>query len=293
MLRSLPLALGAAFVTLGCGHAAPASQMPSAQAALDRLHATQECGIGIHASAKIDRFAKTGRVRGDLLMFAAWPARLRMDVIGPLNVGVAATLTSDATRFTLLDMREKRFFFGPARGCNIARLTAVPMPGHVLVSLLRGDAPVLAHDQADASIAWDGAGYYVVMIRGKNGAAQQIAVSPVPGDYTLPWSRQRLRLIDMRVEQQGAVLYHAELGDHHPVPMAPPRVDPDGIDPPLSPSGPLCTAELPHSIHVEVPGRGDDVLFRYENVTWNPPLPEGLFSQAAPAGLPAQSVDCD
>ena len=133
---SLPSAFFASLLlagATGCGTPPPASKIPDARAAIDRLNATQDCGVGIQASAKIDHFGKQGRVRGDLLMFALWPARLRMDVIGPMNVGVVATLASDADKFSLADLREKRFFYGPASACNIARLTTVPMPGHVLV----------------------------------------------------------------------------------------------------------------------------------------------------------------
>src|SRR4051812_24882942 len=79
----------------GCGTPPPASQVPDARAALQRLHASQDCGLGIHATAKIDHFGKGGRVRGDLLVFALWPARLRMDVVGPMNSGIVATLASD------------------------------------------------------------------------------------------------------------------------------------------------------------------------------------------------------
>ena len=49
-------------------------------------------------------------------------------------------------QFALADLRDKRFYVGPAAACNIARLTSVPVPGHVLVDLLRGEAPVLKHD---------------------------------------------------------------------------------------------------------------------------------------------------
>ncbi len=58
----------------GCGTPPPASKVPTARAAVDRVHATQDCGLGIHANAKIDHFGKGGRVRGDLLAFAVWPA---------------------------------------------------------------------------------------------------------------------------------------------------------------------------------------------------------------------------
>ncbi len=275
----------------GCGTAPPASKFPTARAAVDRVHASQDCGIGIHANAKIDHFGQGGRIRLDLLAFAVWPDRLRMDVVSPFGVTLA-TLTSDGQKFSLYDLREKRFFHGPAAACNIARLTTVPLPGHVLVSLLRGATPVLKHDANDASIAWDSGGYYVVTLKGTNGSEQRIKVAPHPADFNLPWEKQRLRVLDVEVKQQGIVLYHAELSDHEPAPMDKPIIDPDMIDPPVPTSGPMCTAELPRRIRVKVPGK-EDVLFRYESVTWNPPLPEGTFSQPVPPGVYVEAVTCD
>ena len=55
----------------------------------------------------------------------------------------------------------------------------------------------------------------------------------------------------------------------------------------------MCQAELARRIHVEVPGKDEDVLFRYEDVTWNPPLTEGLFTQSPPPGLQVERVTCD
>lgn len=277
----------------GCGTPPPASKLPTARAALDRVHATQDCGIGVHATAKIDHFGKGGRVRGDLLAFAVWPDRLRMDIVSPFGVTIA-TLTSDGHRFTLNDLRDKRFLYGPATACNIARLTAVPIPGHVLVSLLRGEAPVLRHaGEADTTIEWDSGGYYVATIRGSHGTQERVKIAPHPEDLGLPWDKQRLRVLDVEVRQQDIVLYRAELSDHKPAPMDKPILDPDNIDPPVPTSGPTCSAELPRRIHVEVPGSDADVLFRYENVTWNPPLPEGTFTQPVPPGVPVEHVTCE
>ncbi len=292
--RVLPgAALLAWFAALaGCGSPAPASRVPTARDAVDRVHATQDCGVGIHATAKIDQFSKEGRVRGDLLAFAVWPERIRMDIVSPFGVTLW-TLASDGQKFSVYDLREKRFFVGPASACNIARLTTVPMPGHVLVSLLRGEAPVLKHGDTDATIAWNGGGYYVVTFKGANATVERIKVQPHPDDLTLPWEKQRMRVLDVVVEQEGVVLYHAELSDHKTAPMDKPIVDPDGIDPPTPTSGPTCTAELPRRIHVEVPGKNQDVLFRYENVTWNPPLSDGTFTQNVPPGVEIVRVTCD
>ncbi|MBX3228167.1 MAG: hypothetical protein KIT84_26920 [Labilithrix sp.] len=277
----------------GCGTPPPVSRMPTARAATDRVHATQDCGLGVHATAKIDQFNKRdGRMRGDLLMFAVWPDRLRLDIVSPFGVTLW-TLASDGKKFSLNDLRARRFSFGPASECNIARIATVPMPGHVLVSLLRGEVPVLKHDEADESIEWSGKGYYVVTIKGNNGSVEKVHVAPHPDDFGRPWNEQRLRVLDVVVEQQGITLYHAELADHKPAAMSVPQIDPAMIDPPIPTSGPQCNAELPRRIHVEVPGQDQDVLFRYEDVKWNPPLPDGVFSQNIPGGVEVVRITCD
>ncbi len=278
--------------SMGCGAAAPpASQVPSAQAALDRLRATGQCENAIQASAKIDHFGQGGRVRGDLLMFAAVPAQMRMDVISPFGATLI-TLTSDGKTFNLADFKEKRFLRGPATACNIARLTSVPVPPHALVDLLRGQAPVLKHEPGAAQIAWSPKGYYVLTLPSTREAIEELHVVPRVEDWNKPWTDQRMRLLDVEVKQAGAVLYHAELESHAVAPMAKERLDALGLAPPLPPSGPFCDAEIPKRIHLEVPVPNDDVVFRYDEITWNPPLPEGTFVQAAPGGMAVESVDC-
>jgi hypothetical protein len=255
------------------------------------MHATFSCGNAVQANAKIDHFGEQGRVRGDLLLFAARPARIRMDAVSPFGVALA-TLTSDGPRFTLADLRNKVFYVGPASACNIARLTTVPVPGHVLVDLLRGEAPVLRHAPEGTTITWNTGGYWVLVIASSREAREEIHLAPRPEDWTKPWQQQRMRVLDVRVVQQGYVLYHAELDEHAQAPTAGPRVDPDNIDPPIPPSGPVCEAEIPRRIHVEVPVPTSDVRFQYQQLSWNPPLPEGVFDQAPPQGMRVESVTC-
>ncbi len=276
----------------GCPSAPPpVSQVPNAQAAIDRMRATASCGNGIEATAKIDHFGKQGRVRGDLTMIVTRPANIRMDVA---SFGVTlATLTSDARTFALADFREKRFYVGRASACNIARMTMVPIPGPVLVDILRGEAPVLKHVNPEAmQVAWSGDGYYVVTVKGTRNAEEEIHLAPRPDDFAKPWQLQRMRVLDVLVKQEGLVLYHAALDDHAPAPMSKPYVDPAGIDPPVPVSGPMCEADLPRTIHVEVPAQDEDVQFRYTDVTWNPPLNSGIFQQQPADGLRIVPVSC-
>jgi hypothetical protein len=274
---------------LGCPSAAPPKiQFPKATDALAQLENNQSCGRGVQATAKIDYFGKQGRFRGELLLFAIRPASLRLDAMSPFGVGLA-TLTSDGKDFALLDMREKAFFTGPAEACNIARLTSVPIPGPALVDLLRGSAPILQHDSS--TIQWSQKGYYVTELKSASGT-ELIKLGVHPDDMQKPLAEQRLRLMDVLVKIGGTVLYHAELEGHKPAEMSVPRVDEDGISPPIPTSGPECHAETPRIIHLEVPADDKDVIFRYDKVAWNPPIPAGAFNQPKPPGMPEVPVGC-
>ncbi len=226
-----------------------------------------------------------------MFLFTGRPARIRMDIVSPFGVALA-TLTSDGAHFALSDLRDKHAYVGPADACNIARLTTVPVPGHVLVDLLRGEAPVLRHAPGSPRIAWNEAGYYSLLIPGTQGALEVVHLAPRPDDWARPWRDQRVRVLDVAVQQHGSVLYHAELASHAAASWASPRIDPDGLAPPIPPSGPFCEAEIPRRIRVEVPDRGADVRFNYEQVVWNPPLVEGIFDQEPPPGTPVEFVDC-
>ena len=96
-----------------CGRPPPASTFPSASAALDRMRATYACSRGIRGDAKIDYFDDNGRVRGSVLYKSMLPDQLRFDVYSPFGV-MLSTLTSDGQNFTLFDLRQKQFLYGPA-----------------------------------------------------------------------------------------------------------------------------------------------------------------------------------
>lgn len=290
---STGISLLAVFVG-GCGSAPPpASVLPSPAAAVERMRASALDCNAIQAEAKIDRRGDGGRVAGDLQMFVARPQSIRMDVQSFGNV--IATLASDSKRFSLIDIRDKRFFVGPARACNLARFTRVPVAGAALVELLRGQAPILRDWQKSTETSapkWSGDGYYVVVIKDAKGNEEEIHLVPHPDDMGKPWNAQRMRVLEVVVRQAGHVWYRAELSDHAAAPMAKERVDPDGIDPPIPPSGPMCTAEVPRRIAVEVPWLEESIRFRYDAVTWNPPLPDGTFILQQPPGTRLESADC-
>jgi outer membrane lipoprotein-sorting protein len=279
-----------ATLTAACATPPPASQFPNAQAALDRMRATVACSRGLTSEAKIDYFGAAGRIRGNLLYVVSVPDKLRLDVVSPFGATVS-TVTSDGHEFALFDLRQKQFLYGPANACNLGRFTHVPLPPAALVELLRGEAPVLVHQPGAATIAWED-GEYVVRIQSTRDATEEIHLAPVPADFALSYDAQRLRVTEVRVAQQGIELYRAELVGHRPAKMSAPRVDPDGLDPPVPPSGPSCQAEVPGRLHFLVPEGNQDVILENIDVSQNPPLSANLFRQSPPGGVSVRYSSC-
>jgi outer membrane lipoprotein-sorting protein len=288
--RATWLALLACVASTGCARSAPPSRFPDAASLLSRLREQQSCSRGLSGEGKLDYFGKEGRIRGTVLFMGASPDSVRLDVVSPFGATIS-TLTSNGKDFSLYDLRQKVFLHGPANACNLGRFTHVPMPPHALVSLLRGEPPVLVHDAPAATLAWEG-GQYVVRIASKHSATQEIAISPADADYDKPFAQQRVSLSSVEVRQQNYVLYRAELEQHDPAATAPPRSDPDGIDPDVPPSGPECRAALPRRLHLEVPAEEQDLVLSISEIAHNPPLKAGAFEQTPPGGVVVRSSPC-
>ncbi|HMR04248.1 MAG TPA: hypothetical protein PKA88_00660 [Polyangiaceae bacterium] len=280
----------AALVLTGCPRSPPPSQFPTADDALERMHATYACSRGIQGEAKIDYFGDAGRVRGNVLYKSMLPDDLRFDVFSPFGMTIS-TLTSDGETFALYDLREKAFFSGPANTCNVARFTRVPVPPHALTQLLRGEAPVLVHSPAQAKIAWE-SGRYVVRIASKHQAQQEIHLEPRDADFLEPWQKQQVRVLEVRVTQQGIDLYRAELDDHKPAPTSKGWEDPDGLGAGVPPSGPNCSAEVPRRMRLEVPDTDQDLILRVKEATHNPPLLPNTFRQVPRRGVRVRYSAC-
>jgi outer membrane lipoprotein-sorting protein len=279
-----------ACLSLACAAPPPASQFPNAQAALDRMRATTSCSRALTSDAKIDYFGDAGRIRGRLLYVVAVPDKLRLDIVSPFGATVS-TLTSDGHDFSLFDLRQKQFLHGPANACNLGKFTHVPMPPAALVQLLRGEAPVLVHAPTAASISWE-SGEYVIRIQSTRDATEEIHLKPLSEDYALPYAAQRVRVTEVRVLQQGIELYRAQLVGHHPAKMSSPRLDPDGLDPPIPPSGPKCESEVPGRLRLQVPDGDQDVILENVDVSQNPPLAPKLFEQSPPGGVDVRYSPC-
>jgi len=282
--------LGACIGVGACQRAAPPSRIPSARDAITRMRESQACSRGLTGEGSFDYLGDDARVRARSLYVVARPTSIRFDVMSPIG-GVMATLTSDGRNFAFSDLRERVFVEGPADECNVERALRVPIPPSALGELLTGQAPILVHVPEQATLVWDD-GSYRLQIQSEHQASEEVRLVPRDEDWERPWREQRLRVIQVRVSQQGLVLYEAELDDHRAAERAAPRVDPDGIEPDLPPSGPPCTAEVPRRIRFLVPGTGRDIVLLQSDVKHNPPVFPGLFEQAPPGGARVRRSSC-
>ena len=254
------------------------------------MRESQACSRGLTGEGSFDYLGDDARVRARSLYVVARPTSIRFDVMSPLG-GVLATLTSDGKSFAFSDLRERVFVEGPADECNVERALRVPIPPSALGELLTGQAPILVHVPEQATLRWED-GSYRLQIQSEHQASEEVRLVPRDEDWERPWREQRLRVTLVRVSQQGLVLYEAALDDHRAAERAAPRVDPDGLEPDVPPSGPACAAEVPRRIRFQVPGTGRDIILLQSDVKHNPPLFAGLFEQAPPAGVSIRHSSC-
>lgn len=255
------------------------------------MQATTACSRGISGEATLDYFGDEGRLKVKSLYLVARPERLRFDVFNPLG-GVLSTLTSNGRSFALLDVRQKLFVQGAANECNIERALRVPIPPAALSQLLTGEAPILVHRPEQSSLVWE-SGSYRLSIASEHEATEEVRLVPHEADWNRPWGDQRVRVLRVSVAQKGLVLYEVELDDHRAATTAAARTDPDGIEPPIPPSGPACNAEIPRRVSFRVPGAGRDLIVLHGEVHHNPPLVPGLFQQDPPSGVRFEYSACD
>jgi len=267
--------------------------MPDAKTAVGRLDATYANVSGISGAAKIDYLGKKGRVRGDVSVLASGPASLRFAITADV-IGVAGEVASNGIRFQADDKANGRYIVGPAKPCNIAKITQVPLPSKELVPMLWGMRPHLDGPISCDSINWSGDGHYVVMLGGgEKTLAHELHVAPWPSDWDKPYAQQRLRLLGVRAWDKDNLVYQVTMKDHASTKTAEAIVDPTGITPPIPPSGPQVDVEIPRTIRVEVPDKGSDVIFKYSEAALNPPLVPNAFQLVIRPGVPVEEANCD
>ena len=102
-----------------------------------------------------------------------------------------------------------------------------------------------------------------------------------------------MRLLGVLAWRDDALVYRVTMADHQKTATAMAIVDPDGLSDDVLPSGPDVEVDVPRKIHVEVPAKKSDVIFKYEEAFVNPPLPKDVFKLYMPPGVPVEEATCD
>ncbi len=268
--------LGASLCLAGCGGAVPCPSRPfgEAEALLDALARQQDPVRTLQAEARVEQRGPRGRIRGRVRLMLRRPGALRFDVM--TRLGPAAILTSDGERFALLDLKENRFLQGPTCARNTARLLGIQMEGEQLARLLVGDVPRLTSVERIALSCEQGS--YLIVLEGRDGRRQRVAIEVAPSTRSAEPAAQRLRL--RRVEMlgpQGELRWRVELEGHRPV-----EGTPQGV-----------SVELPETVFFEDRREGQQVRIRIKEVRAGIEPPEGAFRQRPRGGMTIERVACE
>lgn len=284
--------------TLGCAKA-PRARFPHAESALSQLEEQTSCSRAVQGEADLVVSGSLAKLRGKMMYLAQTPAKIRFDLYSEFGVTLS-TVTSDGSKFSYYSLDQKSFWYGPARTCNLERFTRVRVPPFALVELLRGRPPVLAHDRSAARLRFArplfSRGRYVIDIEGQRATTERIEIGVLRQDYDKPLSAQRLRLMSVRVEQAGQMLYEVELSDYQESRRLEPTVTPEEAEmgvTALPPSGPPCRAELPGALEFSVPNKGYKLVIENKVVHHNPAISPQVFSQPVPRGVRVERSDCN
>jgi hypothetical protein len=244
----------------GCGPVPrPSDAYTEAPNLLEDLAAKREEIHSFRIIGRVDHFGEEHRIQGKTFLFAELPGRLRIELVSPFGNPLSVLTVNDSV-FALHDLREGRFFVGPAEPCNIARLVQLPLPPSDVIRILIGHSPLI---EGVSTVTWNKNGYYDVNIRQGN-RIQQLRVGK---DHNM------LPLLQSRLEDSGQIVFDIAYEKWRR-------------------SGGVF---VPHEIRVKMPNDNVDLLIRYDDdgVELNVEMPDDAWVQSPPAGIQVEQVDCD
>ena len=247
------LVLTLALLSTGCPALEPMGGVP-----FSRLEIAAPPVSSLRATATIERFDHGKRLAGRALVFMKSPSSIRFEILSPLDTPLAV-LAADASSFSLLDSSTGTFYTGPPDACNVARLLGIPLPPTAVAAILAGTPPLL--ETKLRRIEWNLKGYHLLTL--ESGDMRQ-TVQIVTGAL----GTSALRSI---VWKDDAVLYDLAFHDRRPA------------------SGLLLARRIRYSI----PGQKIAVQLTYDHLDVDPDLPDDVFRQDPPDGIPVAHVSCD
>ena len=252
-------------IASGCTGRPPRYPITDPAMALRHVTARDERVHRVRAHGSADHFGPQGRIRGEVYVFVERPDRVRVDTRAFGTT--VSTLLSDGRHLAMADLRGGNFYVGDARPCVAAQLLGIPMESAEVVAVLAGGPPLLAGDRR---IRWDD-GPYVVDIAGRDGAAESLWLELTDAERE-----------GARPEAQRPRPVHAELRDARGVRAVLTFEDYTEVD----------GVPVPRRVRVEIERDGIDLVVRDREVTLDPELPDAVFDQTPPTGLPVTQVDC-
>ncbi|HEY2901396.1 MAG TPA: hypothetical protein VGL59_12520, partial [Polyangia bacterium] len=142
----------------GCHHPPPAQRPtpgPSAAELLAALTARQAAVRTMNARVRATSWIDDQRLRASVLMLVTRAGQLRFEAEVSLQ-GTVSILTTDGTRFSLLDLQKNELHQGPACPANVAALIRIPLLPEEVAAILLGDVHLEppADDKPD-QVSWD------------------------------------------------------------------------------------------------------------------------------------------
>jgi outer membrane lipoprotein-sorting protein len=124
----------------------PPGPTPSPEELKKKAEEASEKITSFSAEARVDFFDQqagaAGRLKGTVLFLISRPNKLRFDALLPSGQP-AAILASDGENFSLLDLRENRYYRGRPTPENIGRLFRVAFADKDVVRGLLGESPFI------------------------------------------------------------------------------------------------------------------------------------------------------
>lgn len=181
-LRALSLRglLLSALLLAACGpsHVKPPVDGPATAAELMARAALARGSLtALSAEARVEYYGKHGVRKGDMVVVAERPGRVRFEALSPSG-DTLAVLVSDGSRFTSFQRGQRECHTGPACPRNVGRLLPIALPPTAVVAVLLGEAPQLPHRTESLRFDSESGRYELTLADPESGILQRIEYEP-------------------------------------------------------------------------------------------------------------------